>query len=111
MKHACYMSVENDCSIRLTCMLPCACYCLLDACNMHVTCALFHIGRVIESSSVVPVLFREVFSHPYISFFHLLVNSFSVIHIYTDIMTDQIIKFSVVTSSAHLKCIARSGVM
>ena len=35
--------------------------------------------RVIESSSLVPVLFREVFSHPYISFFHLLVNGFSVI--------------------------------
>ena len=34
--------------------------------------------RVIESSSLVPVLFREVFSHPYISFFRLLVNSFSV---------------------------------
>ena len=44
MKHTCYMSVENDCNIRLTCMLPCACYCLLDACNMHVTCALFRIG-------------------------------------------------------------------
>ena len=35
--------------------------------------------RVIESSSLVPVLFKEVFSHPYISFFHLLVNGFSVI--------------------------------
>ena len=35
--------------------------------------------RVIESSSLVPVLFREVFSHPYISLFHLLVNVFSVI--------------------------------
>ena len=35
--------------------------------------------RVIESSSLVPVPFREVFSHPYISFFHLLVNGFSVI--------------------------------
>ena len=34
--------------------------------------------RVIESSSLVPVLFREMFSHPYISFFHLLVNRFSV---------------------------------
>ena len=34
--------------------------------------------RVIESSSLVPVLFREVISHPYISFFHLLVNGFSV---------------------------------
>ena len=39
--------------------------------------------RVIESSSLVPVLFREVFSHPYISFFHLLVNGFSVIYIWT----------------------------
>ena len=38
--------------------------------------------RVIESSSLVPVLFREVFSHPYISRFHLLVNGFSVIYIY-----------------------------
>ena len=28
--------------------------------------------------NLVPVLFREVFSHPYISFFHLLVNGFSV---------------------------------
>ena len=34
--------------------------------------------RVIESSSLVPILFGEVFSHPYISFFHLLVNGFSV---------------------------------
>ena len=34
--------------------------------------------RVIESSSLVPVLFREVFSHPYISLYHLLVNGFSV---------------------------------
>ena len=32
----------------------------------------------IESSSLVPVLFREVFSHPYISLSHLLVNGFSV---------------------------------
>ena len=43
--------------------------------------------RVIESSSLVPVLFREVFSHPYISFFHLLVNGFSVIYIYIFINT------------------------
>ena len=35
--------------------------------------------QIIESSSLVSVLFREVFSHPYISFFHLLVNVFSVI--------------------------------
>ena len=31
-----------------------------------------------ESSSLVSLLFREAFSHPYISFFHLLVNGFSV---------------------------------
>ena len=37
---------------------------------------------VIESSSLVPVLFREVFSHPSIFFFNLLVNGFSVIFIY-----------------------------
>ena len=34
--------------------------------------------QVVESSSLVSVLFREVFSHPYISFFHLLVNGVSV---------------------------------
>ena len=34
--------------------------------------------QVVESSSLVSVLFREVFSHPYISFFNLLVNGFSV---------------------------------
>ena len=32
----------------------------------------------VESSSLVSVLFREAISHPYISFFHLLVNGFSV---------------------------------
>ena len=35
--------------------------------------------QVVESSSLVSVLFKEAFSHPYISFFHLLVNGFSVI--------------------------------
>ena len=34
--------------------------------------------QVVEGSSLVSVLFREAFSHPYISFFHLLVNGFSV---------------------------------
>ena len=34
--------------------------------------------QVVESSTLVSVLFREAFSHPYIPFFHLLVNSFSV---------------------------------
>ena len=35
--------------------------------------------QVVESSSLVSVLFREAFNHPYISFIHLLVNGFSVI--------------------------------
>ena len=35
-----------------------------------------------DSSSLVSVLFREASSHPYISFFHLLVNAFSVIREY-----------------------------
>ena len=36
-------------------------------------------SQIVESSSLVFVLFREAISHPYISFFHLLVNGFSVI--------------------------------
>ena len=35
-------------------------------------------SQIVESSSLVSVLFREAINHPYISFFHLLVNSFSV---------------------------------
>ena len=38
-------------------------------------------SQIVESSSIVSILFREVISHPYISFFHLLVNGFSVIRI------------------------------
>ena len=38
----------------------------------------------------MPVLFREVFSHPYISFFHLLVNGFSVLYIYICLWTKKI---------------------
>ena len=34
--------------------------------------------QVVESSSLVSVLFREALNHPYISFFRLLVNGFSV---------------------------------
>ena len=33
---------------------------------------------LVNNSSLVPVLFREAFSHPYISFFHLLVNVFCI---------------------------------
>ena len=39
-------------------------------------------SQIVESSSLVFVLFREAISHPYISFFHLLVNGFSVIYTY-----------------------------
>ena len=38
---------------------------------------------VVESSSLVSVLFGEAISHPYISFFHLLVNGFSVTSFHT----------------------------
>ena len=42
-----------------------------------LTQILFRL-QVVESSSLVSVLFREALSHPYISFFHLLVNGYSV---------------------------------
>ena len=42
-----------------------------------VKLTLFRL-QVVEGSSLVSVLFSEAFSHPYISFFHLLVNVFSV---------------------------------
>ena len=36
--------------------------------------------KIVGGSDVgISVLFREVFSHPYISFFHLLVNGFCVL--------------------------------
>ena len=35
-------------------------------------------SQIVESSSLVSILFREAISYPYISFFHLLVNGFSV---------------------------------
>ena len=35
-------------------------------------------SQIVESSSFVSVLFREAISQPYISFFSLLVNGFSV---------------------------------
>ena len=40
----------------------------------HYTCWI----EVVESTSLVSVLFRVAFSHPYISFFHLLVYCFCV---------------------------------
>ena len=39
-------------------------------------------SQIVESSSLVSVLFREAINHPYISFFQLLVNGFSVIREY-----------------------------
>ena len=38
--------------------------------------------QVVERSSLVSVLFRIAFNHPYFSFFHLLVNIISVTCIY-----------------------------
>ena len=38
--------------------------------------------NIVERSSLVSVLLREAFSHPYISFFLLLANGFSVIREY-----------------------------
>ena len=37
--------------------------------------------QVIENSSLVSVLFREAFSHHYISFLHLPVDGFSVMYL------------------------------
>ena len=34
--------------------------------------------QVVENFSLVSVVFREALNHPYISFFHLVVNGFSV---------------------------------
>ena len=42
--------------------------------QFDITCGL----QVVESSSLVSLLFRETFNHFYISYFHLLVNGFSV---------------------------------
>ena len=41
----------------------------------HVLIGIFY-SQIVESSSLVSVLFREAISHPYISFFHLLVMFF-----------------------------------
>ena len=40
------------------------------------------ILQVVVSPSLVSVIFREAFGHPYISFFNLLVNGYSVIYVY-----------------------------
>ena len=45
--------------------------------NYRVVTELASLALV-ESSSPVSVLFREMFSHLYIFFFHLLVNGFSL---------------------------------
>ena len=39
-------------------------------------------SQIVESSSLVSVLFREAISHPYISFFHLLVIIIKIIIIH-----------------------------
>ena len=55
---------------------------------------LFRLKVVGRSSLLVSVLFREALSHPYISFFHLLVNCFSVTYCIRD---------SVFSEKTHLK--------
>ena len=47
---------------------------LLTTCNPMSRCL-----SAPDATSLVSVLFREAFSHPYISLFHLLVNGFSVL--------------------------------
>ena len=48
-----------------------------SAADRHLDIILFRM-QVVQNSSLVSVLFREVFSHPYISFFHLLVNGLDI---------------------------------
>ena len=43
--------------------------------------------HIVDSLSLVSVLFREALSHPYISFLHLLVNGYSVINFRTFLKT------------------------
>ena len=63
-------------------------------------------SQIVESSSLVPVLFGEVFSHPYISFFHLLVNGFSVIYIYVYICHQKKIVIERTRDLNYLKFVA-----
>ena len=51
---------------------------LSSGADRHLGITFILAYSVVESSSLVSVLFREVFSHPNISFFHLLVNVFCV---------------------------------
>ena len=51
-----------------------------------MTYLLFRLQVVENSSLHVSVHFKEVLSHPYIFFFHLLVNGFSVIYEYLPLL-------------------------
>ena len=54
--------------------------CCIERSNKSPFDRLLSVQRLnSESSSLVSVLFREAFDHPYISFYHLLVNGFSII--------------------------------
>ena len=63
-------------------------------------------SQIVESSSLVSVLFREVISHPYISFFHLLVNGFSVIYIYIYVCVQKKIVIERTRDLIYLKFVA-----
>ena len=65
-------------------------------------------SQIVESSSLVSVLFREVISHPYISFFHLLVSGFSVTCIYISV-TKFLRKIRATTFTERLRKITREG--
>ena len=61
--------------------------------------------QLVESSSLVSVLFRETFNHPYISIFHLQVYGFSVIIIIIIIF---IINFIIMDFSEYIEVNATS---
>ena len=44
---------------------------------LYLLIGIFYL-QIVESSSLVSVLFREAISHPCISFIHLLINGFSL---------------------------------
>ena len=76
-------SMHNTVLNTKTIIISFSCLFLRQCCRDVASGADRHLDitfrlQVVESSSLVSILFREAFSNPYISFFHLLVNGFSV---------------------------------
>ena len=68
--------------------------------------------QLVESSSLDSVLFREAFSHPYISFFNLLVNGFSVTCIYIFIIPVGLSVLLISCSNIFITpCAQKAGIM